>query len=185
MTVRPPLHAILVALLLGALSAFTVACGQDSEGLIAPTRASEMQDHLDAIEQQIVAGRCDAVKDRLAALRREINELPGSVDRDLRQRLREGLESLESQAPEECRAATQTTTQPETTPETAPTETLPPEAAPTETTPPETTPPETTPPEPAPQPTTPPETTPPAEPTLPPESGGEEAPSGAVQEGTG
>jgi hypothetical protein len=171
--VRPPLHAILVALLLGALCSFAVACGQDDEGLITSERASEMQDHLDAIERQVAAGKCDAVKGRLGSLRREIGELPGTVDRDLRRRLREGLETLERQAPEECVQGTETT---ETT---TTTETVPPETTPTETVPPETTPPETVPPETTPPETTPPETTPvepPAEPELPPESGGEEAP---------
>lgn len=179
MIVRPPRHAILLALLLGALSTFALACGQDEEGLITSERASEMRDHLDAIDRQVAAGQCDAVDGRLAALRREIDDLPGTVDRDLRQRLREGLETLERQAPEECAAGTETT---ETTPpETVPPETVPPETVPPETTPPETVPPETTPPE-----TVPPETTPaepPVVPELPPESGGEQAPSGAVQEG--
>jgi hypothetical protein len=176
------LSAVLVALLLGALSAFAVACGQETEGLISANRASEMQDHLDAIDRQVAAGQCDAVDGRLAALRREINDLPGSVDRDLRLRLREGLETLERQAPEECEIGTETTT---TETDTTPTETLPPETTPP-TTPPETTPPETTPPETTPPETTPPETTPPApEETVPPDSGGEQAPSGAVQEGVG
>jgi hypothetical protein len=183
-TVLPRLHAAVVALLLGALSAFAVGCGEDREGLISPSRASELQDHLDAIDRRVAAGQCDAVDGRLAALRRDINDLPGSVDRDLRVRLREGLETLERQAPEECEMGTETTTtETTTTPETVPPETVPPETTPPETTPPETTPPETTPPE-----TTPPETTPPEEQPvepLPPESGGEEAPPGAVQGGTG
>ena len=172
MIVRPPLHAIVVALLLGALSSFAVACGEDREGLISSERASDLQDHLDAIDSQVAGGKCDAVDGRLAALRRDINDLPGTVDRDLRRRLREGLETLERQAPEECRMGTETSTTETTTTETVPTETTPTETVPPETTPPETTPPETTPPE-----TTPPETTPPAtEPAVPPESGGEQAP---------
>ena len=179
MTVPPPLHAVLVALLLGALSSFAVACGEEREGLISSSRAADLQEHLDAIDRQVAAGRCDAVRDRLAALLRDIQDLPGTVDRDLRVRLREGVQTLQRQAPEECQAGSETTTT-ETEPETTPTETIPPETTPTETVPPETTPPETTPPE-----TTPPETTPaePTQPELPPESGGEQAPSGAVQEG--
>jgi hypothetical protein len=182
-TVLPPLHAVLVALLLGALSSFALACGEEREGLISSGRAADLQEHLDAIDRQVSAGQCDAVDGRLAALRRDINDLPGTVDRELRQRLREGLETLERQAPEECEIGSETTTtETNTTPETVPTETLPPETVPPETTPPETTPPETIPPE-----TTPPETTPvepPTEPQVPPESGGEQAP-GAVQEGEG
>ena len=180
MIVRPPLHALVVALLLGALSSFAVACGQESEGLISANRASDLQDHLDALDRQIAAGRCEAVRDRLSALRRDVNDLPGTVDRELRVRLREGVETLTRQAVEECLGSETTTT--ETTPETVPTETLPPETVPPETTPPETTPPETTPPE-----TTPPETTPaePVEPAIPPESGGEQAPGNSEGAGQG
>ena len=183
MTVRPPLHALLLALCVGALSAFAVACGEEREGLISATRAAGLQDHLDALDRQVAAGQCAAVDGRLAALRRDIEDLPGTVDRDLRVRLREGLETLERQAPEECEMGSETTTTDTTTePETLPPETTPPETTPPETIPPETTPPETTPPE-----TTPPETTPVVPPTdeLPPQSGGEQAPPGAVLGGTG
>jgi hypothetical protein len=168
------LSAIMLALALGALSAFAVACGEDREGLIASSRASDLQASLDKIDEYVASGRCEAVDANLAALRREIEDLPGTVDRDLRVRLREGLENLEDQAPEECRGARTTETQPETTPETIP-ETVPPETVPPETTPPETTPPETTPPETTPV-EPPPAETVPVEPPV--DSGGEEAPQG-------
>jgi hypothetical protein len=186
MTVRR-LPALLLALCLGASSSFALACGEDREGLITSTRASDLQASLDKIDEYVAAGRCDAVDANIAALRRDINDLPGTVDRDLRRRLREGLERLESQAPEECEAGTKTTeTEPETTPETVPPETIPPETVPPETAPTETTPP-TTPPQTAPPATTPPATPPDEapEPAIPDESGGEQAPSGAVQEETG
>ena len=171
MTVRR-LSAVLLALCLGALSAFAVACGEEREGLITASRGSDIQDALDRIESDVSQGDCGQVlDDHLASLRREIEDLPGSVDRGLRQRLREGLEELETQAPTDCEGSDTTETEPETTPETVP-ETIPetvPEV-PQETVPPETTPPETTPP--------PPETpTPAPEEPLPP-SGGEEAPQG-------
>jgi hypothetical protein len=176
------LPALLLALVLGALSSFALACGQDREGLISSTRASQLQQTLDKVDEYVASGRCEAVDANIDALRREVNDLPGTVDRDLRRRLREGVERLSTQAPEDCNRGTQTTqTQPETTPETVPTETIPPETVPPETTPPETTPPETTPPETTPPETTPPETTP-SEPA-PGDSGGEQAPLGAVVEG--
>jgi len=136
-----------------------------------------IKERLDQVGEDVASQRCEALQGHLAGLRREITDLPGSVDRDLRRRLREGLEILETRAPQECSIGTDTTeTEPETVPETVPTETIPPtvppETTPTETTPPQTTPPETTPPE-----TTPPETTPP-ETEPPPDSGGEEAPLG-------
>jgi hypothetical protein len=174
---RPPLHVLLVALLLGLLCAFAAACGSDEEGLLTPARAENLKEDLDAIDEGVAAGRCAAVRGRLNSLRAEIERLPESTDRRLRRRLESGLANLETQAPEECAADRTETT--ETQPETVPTETIPPETVPPETTPPETVPPETTPPE-----TTPPETTPPPEEELPPEeippSGGEEAPSGAA-----
>ena len=183
MTVRPPLH-LLVALCLGLLASVAVACGQDREGLITSNRAADLQDDLDAIDRFVASGQCDAVRDRLRSLSAEVGDLPGTVDRDLRRRLREGVETLETQAPEECRQGSETTTTTETTPETVPPETIPPETTPPETVPPETTPPETTPPQ-----TTPPEEVPPEqpvpEPEVPQNPGGEEAPSGAVQEEEG
>ena len=179
MIVSRPVPALLVALLLGLLTAFAAACGEEQEGLLTSGRAENLKEHLDAIDESVAAGRCARARDRLNALRREIDDLPESTDRRLRERLESGLANLETQAPEECADSRTTDTQPETTPETEPTETIPPETTPPETTPPETTPPETTPPE-----TTPPETTPPEE--VPPEqvppdnSGGEQAPSGAA-----
>jgi outer membrane biosynthesis protein TonB len=171
---RPPLHLVL-ALVLGLLCSFAVACGSDEEGLLSSARAENLKEDLDAIDEAVAAGRCNAVEGRLNSLRAEIEDLPQGTDRRLRERLESGLANIETQAPEEC-AAGETDTQPETTPETTP-ETVPPETVPPETTPPETVPPETTPPETTPPETVPPETVPPEE--IPP-SGGEEAPSGAA-----
>ena len=138
---RPPLPTLRVALLLGLLTAFAAACGEEQEGLLTSGRAENLKEHLDAIDESVAAGRCARARARLDALRREIDELPESTDRRLRQRLETGHANLESQAPEECADGQTTETTPETTPEEQPTETLP-----SETTPPETTPPETTPP---------------------------------------
>ena len=184
MIVRLRLSTMLVALVLGALSAFAVACGEQREGLISASRAEALQDDLDAIDEQVAAGRCDAVDGRLASLRREVQDLPGSVDADLRRALRDGVTKLEAQAPTDCDLARTTTTETtETVPTTTePTETTPttPETTPTApqttTTPPQTTttPPETTPVEP------PVETVPPAD-TTPVDPGGEQAPEGVIE----
>ena len=175
MTVRRP-SALLLALCLGALSSFAIACGEDTEGLITSSRAADLQEALDRIDEDVASGKCEALSGHLDGLRREIGDLPGSVDRGLRQRLREGLEDLERDSPEECRMGTKTTeTEPETVPETIPEETVPEEIVPPEV-PEETTPPPTTPQETTPAPETPPETVPPE--TPPGDSGGEEAPLG-------
>ena len=175
---RPSPIAIAVALLLGVLCAFAAACGEDETGMLSPARAENLKGDLDAIDEGVAAGRCNAVEGRLDSLRVEIEGLPSTTDSGLRERLETGLANLETQAPEECADGADTTTEPETQVETVPPETTP-ETTPPETTPPETTPPETTPPE-----TTPPETTPPATTTppeqLPGDAGGEQAPSGAA-----
>lgn len=180
MIVLPPLRALLLALALGALCAFAVACGEEQKGLISSTRAADIKAQLDNIDEDVASERCEgALRDHLAALRREINDLPGTVDRDLRRTLRDGLERLEDQAPAECAPEEPTTTTTETIP-TTPTETIPPtDTAPPETTP--TAPPETTPTAPPETtPTTPPETTPTPTPEqpVPDDSGGSEAPTG-------
>jgi outer membrane biosynthesis protein TonB len=178
---RPPLHALLVALLLGLLCSFAVACGQEEEGMLSPARAENLKEDLDAIDEAVAAGRCDAVDGRLDSLRAEIEDLPQSTDDRLRERLDTGVANLETQAPEECAGSETTETQPETVPEeTVPTETAPPETTPPETIPPETTPPETTPPETVPPETTPPEEEEPPIPEEPVNPGGEEAPGAVV-----
>ena len=186
MTVRPPLPAMIAALALGLAVPFAAACGEEREGLIGPNRAADMQEHLDRIDELVAGGRCEGVTDRLDALAAEVQDLPQSVDADLRARLEEGVANLQTQAPEECRDqnTTDTTTTPETTPETVPEETVPEETVPQETVPQETTPPETTPPDDGV--TTPGEGgTPPGQGGTPPgqqdeDSGGEEAPQFGV-----
>ena len=166
MSVRSPRSAAAVVLLALALPA--AACGGSDEGLLSATRAERLKDDLDAIDAAVAAGRCDAVEGRLASLKREVDELPGSVDRDLRLRLREGVTNLEDQAPTDCREQEpdEPRTQPETTPETVPEETVPEETVPEETVPEETVPEETTPK------TTPDDATPPDDGTTPPGQGG-------------
>jgi hypothetical protein len=190
MTVRLP--ALLLALALGALCAFAVSCGEERTGLISASRADSLREDLDAIDEAVRAGRCEAAKGRLASLRKEVQDLPGSVDADLRRELRDGVTRLEEQAPDECELGTETTETTETTqttetveppvetaPETVPEETTP-QTQPQETTPQETTPQQTQPPaettpspgaEPAPEP----------EPDVPADPGGEEAPGAVIE----
>lgn len=162
MTVRrlPP---VLLALVLGLLAALAVACGDDGDDrrLLGPASAAAMQKELDLIAERVEAGECLELDFAFTRLNREIAQVPGTVDRDLRRRLREGARNLEEIAPDECRdnrpETTKTTeTEPETVPETVPeTTTVPPETqTPTQTTPPptQTTPPQTQPPVPEPEP---------------------------------
>ena len=170
MSVRrlPP---VALALVLGLLAAYAVACGDggDDSKLLGPGSADNIRAALDDIEDRVARGRCEGLAQDLDALGRAVAAVPSSVDRGLRQRLGDGVETLRDQAPDACRGNRPETT--ETQPET--TETLPPET--TETLPPETTPtvpPETTPTQPPETtPTPPPETTP-DEPVLPEDTGG-------------
>jgi hypothetical protein len=146
---------MLTALLLGLMCAFAVACGESDEGLLSAGRAEGIQNNLDDLDRAVDRGDCDTAASQIEDLERQIAELPANTDRELRDRLQEGIDNLASIAPEECRGDQETQTETQTTETTPPPETTP-------TTPPETVPPETTP-------------VPPASPP-----GGEEAPSGAA-----
>jgi hypothetical protein len=179
MTVRrlPPL---LLALVLGLLAAFAVACGDDGDDrkLLAPSRADAIVAELETIEERVAKGDCADLDPAFTRLNRAIDELPRSTDSRLRRRLAQGAENLQEIAPADCRENRPETT--ETEPETV--ETEPP--ATTETVPPPTT--ETTPP---PTTTTPPTTgtTPPPEepeePVQPEDTGGDQAPGAKVPPG--
>ena len=180
MSVRrlPPL---VLALVLGLLAAFAVACGDegDETKLLGPRSAERIRTELEDVESRVAQGRCGGLEEDLSQLSAAIAALPSSVDQALRRRLGDGAQHLRAIAPDECdeNKPETTDTQPETT-ETVPpetTETLPPET--TETVPPETT-------------TTPPATTDvvpppeqPDEPVLPEDTGGDQAPGAAVPPG--
>jgi hypothetical protein len=178
MTVRrlPPL---VLALVLGLLTAVAVACGDggDDRRLLGPRSAEKIRDELDKIEERVARGECPQLDPAFQRLDEAIAALPSSTDGGLRRRLAQGSDHLQRIAPRECRdnqpetTATQPETTTTTTPETVPT--TPPETV--ETTPPETTttPPETT--------TTPPEE--PDEPVLPDDTGGDEAPGAGLAPG--
>ncbi|HEX8204607.1 MAG TPA: hypothetical protein VF587_00965 [Solirubrobacteraceae bacterium] len=157
---------VLLALVLGLLAAFAVACGDGGdEKLLGPNTADNIRTALNDVRDRIEEGECGDRLDRdLDQLGEAVRAVPSSVDRDLRRRLGDGVQHLRNIAPGDCAENKPETT--ETQPET--TETLPPET--TETLPPATT--ETVPPPPTttqepPQTTpVPPETTP-DEPVLP------------------
>ena len=165
MTVRR-LSTVLIALTLGLLSAYAVACGQDETGLLSPGRAEGLQNNLDDLERAVDRGDCETAASQIEDIRGQIGRLPEQTDSALRDRLQEGVENLESVAATECA----------TDDEEPPTDTTPKDTTPTQPVPTEPTPTEPTP---TPQPTTP-TPTPAPGPESPP--GGEEAPSGAVGE---
>ena len=138
MTVRPPLPALLVCLLLGVLSLGAAACGDEERtGLLSQKRATDLKAGLADVDEAVRDGSCTRVREELDGLENQLSELPQRTDAELRERLEEGVRHLEEIAPQECEEQTETTeTEPETTPDTT-TETVPTEPVPTETVPPE------------------------------------------------
>jgi outer membrane biosynthesis protein TonB len=175
-TVSRALKALL-ALALGAACAILVACGGgDAKSLIPGARADALVRELDQLDRAVRNGDCEAVDGSVAQLQEEVNGLGGGVDRQLRDRLQEGVANLAQIAPEECLAEEQDPATTETT-ETAPVETTETEPAPVETTETEPAPVETTETEPV-EPVEPPvdPVEPPVE-TIPPDTGGTEVPT--------
>jgi hypothetical protein len=98
----------LAALLLGAATAFLVACGDDN--LIPPSDASRVQNALNEVEADYRAGRCQAAEAAVAKARGALLNLPDSVDSRLRDRLSSGLAKLGEEVPATC-GQSQTQTQ--------------------------------------------------------------------------
>jgi hypothetical protein len=103
MRLLPPL----VALILGAATAFLVACGDD--GRIPASDASRVDNALDEVAADFRAGNCQAAEQAVARARGALLNLPDSVDARLRARLRSGVAKLSERVPATCgQAQTQT-----------------------------------------------------------------------------
>jgi hypothetical protein len=98
----------LAALLLGAATAFLVACGDDN--LIPPSDASRVQNALNEVEADFRAGNCQGAEQAVARARGALLNLPDSVDSRLRDRLRSGVAKLAEEVPATC-GQSQTQTQ--------------------------------------------------------------------------
>jgi hypothetical protein len=98
----------LAALLLGAATAFLVACGDDN--LIPASDASRVQNALDEVEADFRAGNCQGAEQAVARARGALLNLPDSVDSRLRDRLRAGVAKLAEEVPATC-GQSQTQTQ--------------------------------------------------------------------------
>jgi hypothetical protein len=98
----------LAALLLGAATAFLVACGDDN--LIPASDASRVQNALDEVEADFRAGNCQGAEQAVARARGALLNLPDSVDSRLRDRLRSGVAKLAEEVPATC-GQSQTQTQ--------------------------------------------------------------------------
>ncbi|MDQ3632807.1 MAG: hypothetical protein M3417_16355 [Actinomycetota bacterium] len=146
-------HGAATAGLLGVLSAVALGCGSDTT-LLGQVDAAGLKDTLEQVRSAVDARDCSLADARLRELRSDVGNLPGTVDRELRVRLREEVvDKLAPAVEDECDSP-KTEAQPTVTEEVptapAPTEpepTTPPPTEETETTPPPTLPTETTPPD--------------------------------------
>jgi hypothetical protein len=105
----------LAALLLGAATAFLVACGDDN--LIPASDASRVQNALDEVQADFRAGNCEGAEQAVARAKGALLNLPDSVDSRLRDRLRSGVAKLAEEVPATC-GQSQTQTQETQTQET-------------------------------------------------------------------
>jgi hypothetical protein len=96
MRLLPPL----AALLLGAATAFLVACGDD--GRIPASDAWRVENALTEGETDFRAGRCQAAEAAVVKARGALLNMPDSVDSGLRARLRSGVAKLAEQVPATC-----------------------------------------------------------------------------------
>jgi hypothetical protein len=106
--------------LLGVLSAVAVGCGGSDSALLSQTDAAGLKDTLQQLRSAVDARDCSAATARLRELRSQRGNLPGTVDRELRVRLREEITNKLAPAVEAECDAPETVTQPTTT-EPAPT----------------------------------------------------------------
>ena len=140
---RAALIALLAALL-GFGAAGLIACGGEQRGGLEVGRADDLKGRLQAVRNAVADGDCERAAAALNRLRVEVEQVPQTVSKPLRARLKDGVEALETEAPEECADAADTkTTQSTPTTETQtepPQETTPPPPEPQETVPEETTP---------------------------------------------
>ena len=125
MTVRP-----LLALVLGIAAAVAIGCG-DRSNLLSGADAAGLKDDLAAVESALDSGECAQATQAAADFRQATEDLPTSVDPELRENLRNGADKLFAEVPKDCRKQDTVTT--ETTTTTTKTETTP--TTPTTTTP--------------------------------------------------
>lgn len=116
----PRLIVPILACALGVACALAlVSCGGSDKGLLPGTTASEIVKNIDLAQQKLDEQDCGAVRDYAQTISDEVTNLPASVDKDLRQSLRQGAGRLQSLADDGCQLAT---TEAPTTDSTTPTE---------------------------------------------------------------
>jgi hypothetical protein len=122
---------IALACLLGVATALLVSCGSSGASLIPVGNAGPLKSDFVAVAQAAENGNgsCTATEAAILKTEQDFDALPATVDAGLRNRLREGVSKLHSDALELCKQpgaqATTTHTSPRTTTSTSTTPTTP------------------------------------------------------------
>jgi hypothetical protein len=119
MTMRIALRAA-VSAALGIAVAVLVSCGSSGTGLIPVENAGPLQSDFETVAQaaENAEGSCVATEAAILKTERDFGALPSSVDGGLRNRLREGISKLHSDALGLCKQPLPQATTTETTPKT-------------------------------------------------------------------
>jgi hypothetical protein len=112
------LRPILLALLLAGASAAVLGCG-DSNGpdpSLAPQEAAVLNSKIDEIQDNVEVGSCLVASDKTDDLIADVQDLPSSVDSDVKTALENGANRLKLLLadPDQCEGRT-TTSEPTTT----------------------------------------------------------------------
>ncbi len=130
--------ALLLAVVLGVLSAGLVACGNSSK-LLPAGDAAAMDNALANVSDATAAGDCAKATSALHDAQQAYASLPASVDPLLSARIRDGLAQLANTVPDQCKATSATPAPPVTSTSTGTSTTSTPTTTTTTTTTPTTT----------------------------------------------
>jgi methylaspartate ammonia-lyase len=137
---RDTKRAIVLALVLGAASGTVAGCGGDSgpDPSLSADQAATLDSKLQEIQDNVDVGSCLVAADRVDDLLADVNELPDSVNQQVKNALTRGATSLKGllEDPDKCESRTTTTTTESTTAPTTTEETTTQRTQPTTTTPP-------------------------------------------------
>ncbi len=120
----PPRSAQIVSLLLagllGAAAPTLASCGTSGAGLIPAQNAGPLQSDFDAVAHAAEKGNgsCVVTEEAILKTEQDFQALPSALDTGLRNRLREGISKLHSDALELCRQPVAQTTATSTPPKT-------------------------------------------------------------------
>jgi hypothetical protein len=104
-SVRLPL-----AFLLGVAAAVLIACGGSNKKLLPAVSADRLKNDLADVSQAIDQQDCAAAAKAFTQFQADLQRVPATVDRRLRQRLNEGASRLSNRVPVDCKGAPRTTT---------------------------------------------------------------------------